>query len=91
MSQQLGKISGHLSPKSYTTKRVVSMTNKQQRTTSMRSTSSVTPSELENMMGVKEANESPEYREVTYGEIMKDYKPTSLAVYGFLASMIASL
>ena len=33
----------------------------------------------------------PEYREVTYSEIMQDYKPTSLAVFGFIASMIASL
>lgn len=57
----------------------------------MRSTSSVTPSEMDNMMGVENINESPEYREVTYKEIMKDYKPTSLAVYGFIASTIASL
>lgn len=32
-----------------------------------------------------------EYREVTYSEIMKDYKPTSLAVAGFIFSTIASL
>jgi len=57
----------------------------------MRSTSSATPTELENMMGVEEIDKTPEYREVTYKEIMKDYKPTSLAVYGFIASMIASL
>ena len=57
----------------------------------MRSTSSVTPSEMDNMMGVENINESPEYREVTYKEIMKDYKPTSLAVYGFIASTIASV
>lgn len=57
----------------------------------MRSTSSATPTELENMMGVEEIDKTPEYREVTYKEIMKDYKPTSLAIYGFIASMIASL
>ena len=57
----------------------------------MRSTSSISPSEMDNMMGTEDINQSPEYREVTYKEIMKDYKPTSLAVYGFIASMFASL
>jgi len=51
----------HLSPKNYNTKRVVSMTN-QKRTTSMRSASSATPSELDNMMGAQEVNQDPDYR-----------------------------
>lgn len=92
VSQPLsGKMIAHLSPKNYNTKRVVSMTSQKQRTLSIKSTSSVTPSELENFMGVEDMDKVAEYREVTYSEIMKDYKPTSLAVAGFIFSTVASL
>lgn len=89
-SQQLGKVSAHLSPKNYSTKRVQSITQ-QKRTVSIRSDNSATPSEMDLFQTTEDINANPVYREVTYQEIMKDYKPTSLAVYGFIASMIASL
>lgn len=57
----------------------------------MRSDYSATPSEMDLLKPEEDVNANPVYREVTYQEIMKDYKPTSLAVYGFLASTIASL
>jgi len=54
----------------------------------MRSVDSM-KSELELLQLKKE--EEKEYREVTFSEIMEYYKPTWLAVAGFIASVFASL
>ena len=58
------------------------------RTQSIRSDDSMA---LSNKGQTKIANDViPEYRDVDYKEIMY-YKPTSLAVYGFIASVFCSL
>jgi ABC-type multidrug transport system fused ATPase/permease subunit len=62
--------------------------SKSKRSDSMRSTSSM-KSELELLQLKKE--EEAEYRDVTFSEIMEYYKPTWLAVAGFVASVFASL
>jgi hypothetical protein len=65
MSQQLGKVSAHLSPKNYSSKRVQSITQ-QKRTVSYRSDNSATPSELDLFQNTEDVNANPVYREVTY-------------------------
>ena len=48
-------------------------------------------SELELLQLKKEEDEYTDYRDVTFSEIMEYYKPTWLAVAGFVASVFASL
>jgi hypothetical protein len=60
-----------------------------ERSSSIRSDISMTPSELGGE--VKDKDMIPEYRDIEFNEIMEYYKPTWLAYAGFGASVLASL